>query len=189
MNVIACSMPAGARFDPYRRIRHRSHLAPPDDVELAFALIGMQTVGDAVTAAAALQREHQRRMLRAAAAGTGRKAKFAVIPVDQRRAPLCEMKRRIPHQRAVPEHPDSIGSRRRASAARTCSVRSSSLIDGMSRPSSLRDHSRRLPSRMLSRVSLSSSCAFLGRRWDTLGYRQLFEQAKAIDATRGGDCG
>ncbi|MDA9455816.1 hypothetical protein XI00_16525 [Bradyrhizobium sp. CCBAU 21359] len=108
----------GERGDALARIvlqPHRAHhlaidrgdlLARPQIRDDLGAVLFSDTEGDAAAGAAAVEPEHQARLLRRAAMDEGIDAERPVLADQPRRDALLEVEARSPHQRAVAEHPE-----------------------------------------------------------------------------------
>ncbi len=92
-------------IDPARLVGARQHLAHPQDGELALDRVGGDAVGDAGAGAAAVDAQHQARLVRRAAPGVQGEAEHAVIAADMGLPALDHVDRRVPHQGAIAEHP------------------------------------------------------------------------------------
>ena len=102
---------AQGRRHPLRLVESGQHLAVPQDGELALHLVRRQAIGDTLAGPAALERQHQPRKLRRAAAERRPEAEGAMPALHQAGRGLGEFERRVPHQRAVGEHPGLVAGR------------------------------------------------------------------------------
>ena len=105
----------GGRDAPHP-IDHAGHLARPDAIE-GLAQLSRQAVGDAVARPAAVEPEHQPRLLRRAAIVARIEAEAAVKAAQIGRPALGELEFRVPHQRAVGKYPDRLAPPRKAAIA------------------------------------------------------------------------
>jgi hypothetical protein len=91
--------------DPDGVVDAAQHLAVEQDRDLGLDLRGGDAIGDAVAGTALFDAQHQARALRRAAAQRCPEAEGTAPALEPRRPALDEVERRVPHQRAVAEHP------------------------------------------------------------------------------------
>ena len=100
----------------HRHVGARQHLARPQDLGLALDVGARDAERQAVALAALVERRHQPRTARRAAAHGGLQAEAPVIAAQARRPDLDDVHGRVPHQRAVGEEPQiAVASRERRS--------------------------------------------------------------------------
>ena len=100
------------RGDPYRTVGPGQHFAPPHHVQFGFDAFPRNPVRDPVTASARLERQHETRTCRAATTRLRPQAELAMETEYLRGTPFGEMKRRVPDQRPIAKHPDTVAARR-----------------------------------------------------------------------------
>src|SRR6185295_15236932 len=103
--------PVDVGVEPARLVGAGNHFTQPQNREFAFDRIRGDAMGDAGARAAAIHPEHEAWFFRRAASDAECQTEGAMIAAYMRFAAVDDIDRRIPHQRAIAEHPGILALR------------------------------------------------------------------------------